>query len=245
MITTIVTTLRAGLAPLRRLCAPVGCALLLGTAAAPLRAERETGAITGAVPGATTELAGVRFDGAVQVGGRRLVLNGAGVGRQLFFRVYVIGLYLQDRRDSTAAILGNEAPRRVVVTMLRDVDGATFGQAVAGQTALREPRVEGQLAQLVRAILRQPQGLKRGDVLTLDWLPDAGTLIELNGRRLLPAVPGVAFHNALLDIWLGDDPADPALKPQLLGRPPGWQAALAPSSFARTSVTPGYGGPPL
>ena len=60
-------------------------------------------------------------------------------------------------------------------------------------------------------------GLKKGDVQHIDWLPATGTQIELNGKKLIENVPDLAFYNALLRIWLGDRPVDRSLKPALLG----------------------------
>jgi hypothetical protein len=60
-------------------------------------------------------------------------------------------------------------------------------------------------------------GLKKGDVLHMDWIPGTGTQFELNGKKLGENVPDVGFYNALLRIWLGDKPVDRSLKPALLG----------------------------
>ena len=60
-------------------------------------------------------------------------------------------------------------------------------------------------------------GLKKGDSMDVDWVPDKGTVIHLNGKALAEPLPDLAFYNALLKIWLGDKPADSALKPALLG----------------------------
>ena len=66
-------------------------------------------------------------------------------------------------------------------------------------------------------IFASVQGLKKGDVLHLDWLPGVGTQCELNGKKLGEPIPDVAFYNAILRIWLGDDPVDSSLKPAMLG----------------------------
>jgi hypothetical protein len=60
-------------------------------------------------------------------------------------------------------------------------------------------------------------GLKKGDVLHIDWVPASGTYIELNSKKLIENVPDIAFYNALMRIWLGDKPVDRSLKPALLG----------------------------
>jgi hypothetical protein len=59
--------------------------------------------------------------------------------------------------------------------------------------------------------------LKKGDTLFLDWVPGAGTIATLNGKVIGSVLPGIAFYNAALKIWIGDKPVDSSLKPQLLG----------------------------
>jgi hypothetical protein len=60
-------------------------------------------------------------------------------------------------------------------------------------------------------------GLKKGDVLVLDWIPGVGTVCQMNGKKIGEVAPGLAFYNAILKIWIGDKPADGSLKPKLLG----------------------------
>lgn len=165
----------------------------------------------------------VRIDDSASVAGRQLMLNGAGVARRLVFRVYAIGLYLIDRKDTAAEVLATDGPRRITIAVLRGISGTEFQRAVADHVhrlALQHDRdvVQAQMVGLVKAISRQPDGLREGDTLTLDWVPGTGTVVQLNGKALVAPMPGQAFYNALLSIWLGDDPAEPSLKPKLLGR---------------------------
>lgn len=165
----------------------------------------------------------VRIEDSASVAGRQLMLNGAGVARRLVFRVYAIGLYLIDRKDTAAEVLATEGPRRIAIAVLRDISGTDFQRAVADHVhrlALQHDRdmVREQMVVLVRAISKQPEGLREGDTLTLDWIPGTGTVVQLNGKPLVAPMPGQAFYNALLSIWLGDEPAEPSLKPKLLGR---------------------------
>jgi len=54
-------------------------------------------------------------------------------------------------------------------------------------------------------------------VLHIDWIPGSGTQCELNGKKIGEMVPDLNYYNAVLKIWLGEKPADSALKPLLLG----------------------------
>jgi hypothetical protein len=54
-------------------------------------------------------------------------------------------------------------------------------------------------------------------VITLDFLPDAGTQVTVNGVSKGKPIPGEDFYGALLKIWLGDKPVDADLKKAMLG----------------------------
>ena len=175
---------------------------------------------------ASVETANASAEQTVQVGGRHLRLNGAGVGTRLLFKVYAMGLYLPDRRETVQDILKQDEPRRMVIKMLRNVDSASFSEVlmeyVREDGAELKPHVIGSMLYLARLISEQPQGLRTGDTLTLDWIPGTGTVIELNKRAVSEPMRGADFYTALLNIWLGEKPADPLLKTHLLGNAQGY-----------------------
>jgi len=47
------------------------------------------------------------------------VLNGAGLRKRAFFRVYVAGLYLIEKRTSSQEVLALGGPKRVSITLMR------------------------------------------------------------------------------------------------------------------------------
>ena len=60
------------------------------------------------------------------------------------------------------------------------------------------------------------QNAVAGDQFILDYIPGKGTTVIKNNAPL-GLIPGVDFKNALLEIWLGNFPADKNLKLGLLG----------------------------
>lgn len=167
------------------------------------------------------ELEGVKLDPSVQLATAPLVLNGAGVRTRAFFKVYVAALYVPKKATDTATLLSQTGPRRVAITMLRDVDAATFAGAL--NDGLKDNHTEAQLAALkaqidtLNAAFKQVGEAKKGDLIQLDFAPDVGTRVMVNGQPRGSAMAGEAFFSALLRIWLGDKPADGALKKGLLG----------------------------
>jgi len=162
------------------------------------------------------EVSGVSMPEVVSVEGRVLRLNGMGVRKEkVFFRVYVIGLYLEKpTQDAQAAITTDEA-KRIVIRMLRDVSREDF--VLALETGMKRnsgpamPTLRARLDLLEQAL----PAPKRGNVLDLTYLPGTGTVLRGQGREVM--IPGKDFADALLSVWLGSKPVSGSLKSELLG----------------------------
>lgn len=174
-----------------------------------------------ALPAMAVEIEGVKLDDGAKVAGKDLKLNGAGVRTRAIFKVYVMGLYLTEKKKTAAEVLASDGPRRFTIVMLRDVSGEDFGEAF--MTGINKNIDKAEKSKLVNQLgkfgeIFTAQGnLKKGDTLISDWVPGSGMVMTLNGKSISEPIPDVAFYNAVLRIWLGDKPADTTLKPLLLG----------------------------
>jgi hypothetical protein len=170
---------------------------------------------------AAVDVSGYKFEDTAKVAGKDLKLNGAGMRTKFVIKVYAAGLYLPEKKTSVAEVLRQDGPRRVTLIMARDVSSEDFGKAF--MDGLNDNVDKAEKSKIVSQIgkfgemFAMVDGLKKGDVLHIDWLPANGTHIELNGKTLIDNVPDISFYNALLRIWLGDKPVDRSLKPALLG----------------------------
>ncbi|MBW7901852.1 MAG: chalcone isomerase family protein [Rhodocyclaceae bacterium] len=172
-------------------------------------------------PARAIEVDGYRFDDTLKLGNADLVANGAGI-RSKFGRRYAMALYLPAKSDDAKAVLATKGPKRIAITLIRDVDGDTFADAVskginnnssdAEKAALKE-RVR-QLAATVTALGE----IKAGASIVFDWLPERGTVLTINGQQKGGDIAGEDFYAALLKVWLGDDPVQNDLKRGLLGK---------------------------
>jgi hypothetical protein len=168
------------------------------------------------------EIEGVKLADNVQLGGAGpdLVLNGAGVRTRVFFKVYVGALYLQKKTGSTDAVLGDAGAKRIAMHMLRDLDAEQLFSAL--NDGLKKNHAPGELARLepqvkqLEGIFNAVKAAKKGDVILLDYLPGAGTRVTVRGDDK-GTIAGEDFNRALLRIWLGEQPADAALKRAMLG----------------------------
>jgi hypothetical protein len=166
------------------------------------------------------EVEGVKIDDKTRVGNADLTLNGAGLRKRVFFKVYTIGLYLPQKSATPAAILQSSGSKRVAIHMLRDVGADTFTEALAdgiranhsdAEAQALEPRVK-QLG----AVIAEIKEAKKGMAIALDWNGKA-TQVVINGKPAGQPIDGEDFYRALLRIWIGEKPVQDDLKKALLG----------------------------
>lgn len=171
---------------------------------------------------ATVNVSGVRFEEQIVLQGATLQLNGAGVRYKTIVRVYAAGLYVGQKGSTPEALLAGPGPKRITITMLRDIDANELGKLFIRGVEDNTPKSE--MASLIQGLLRMGQlfaeqkQLKSGDTFSIDWLPGTGTVITLRGVTQPDPIKEQAFFNALLRIWLGPNPADNRLKNALLGQ---------------------------
>lgn len=166
-----------------------------------------------------TEVAGVKVDDKIQVAGKELALNGAGLRSKFFVKVYVGALYVGQKANSPAGIYDGAPPQRMVLRMLREMDADSLFKAldeglVNNLTPADLAGVKVQADQL-GAIMKGIGAVKEGDSIAIDFT-GAGIEVGLNGK-VRGKIDGAPFGKALLRVWLGDNPADASLKKALLG----------------------------
>ncbi len=167
-------------------------------------------------------LEGQRFDDIVKIGNQELKLNGLGVRGVLFIKAYVAGLYVPEKATVAQQILRQPGPKRIQMRMLMEIGAPDIKKALVdgmqknvseGQWAAMQDRV----AQFSRTI--ESIGVaKPGDTITLDYVPERGLLLAVNDVAKGHAISGADFYNALLEIFVGDNPVDGRLKKGMLGQ---------------------------
>ena len=179
--------------------------LLMGLLFSPLTSARE--------------VAGIDIPETVQLaaGTPPLVLNGAGIRKKFFFKIYVAGLYLPSRQTSSKAIVDMPGPKRVHMHFLyKEVerDKLVTGWQEGFENNLETNQFEKVASRLTK-FNQLFRTMHRGDVIDLDYQPEEGTQVLFNGE-LQGRIEGDDFYAALLQVWLGQQPADADLKTALL-----------------------------
>jgi hypothetical protein len=179
------------------------------------------------------EIEGVKLADSQSFGGQNLVLNGYGLRTKFGFKVYTAGLYVPKKAETTADVLAQKGPKRLMATMLREISSRELGDLLI--EALRKNATREEMSKIGLSLVRvgevfgaQPS-LKKGDTFGVDYTPGKGTVIMINGKPMTDPLPEEEFANAMYKIWLGDKPADSSLKAQLLGAKPAVQAPREPN----------------
>jgi hypothetical protein len=169
-------------------------------------------------------LAGVDLPEKASVAGqeRELLLNGAGVRSIGSDGVYVIGLYITTKTSTADSILASDTPKRIQIVMLQ---GAAAQQLADGlissllknNTQEQIARVQGSIDSF-RTVLLQLQRAPTVTKFFIDYTPRDGTRLFFNDVQQGSLLPGFEFYQAVLRIWVGDNPTQPSLKEELLGR---------------------------
>ena len=97
-------------------------------------------------------VAGVAYPAQAGVGGQTLQLNGAGIRYKAIFKVYTAGLYLEKPAASLQEIAALPGPKRVSVTMLREIDSAELGKLFA--RGIEDNMERARFSRLVPGVLR-------------------------------------------------------------------------------------------
>ena len=169
---------------------------------------------------AETTLAGVKIDDTAQVGTQTLKLNGAGIRYKLVFKVYVASMYLPELKSTTAEVIALPGAKRISLVIMRELSSDDLGQRF--MDGLKKNLDISDRSKLIGSMMTFGQmfstisGLKKGDVITFDWIPGTGVVSSHNGKRLGDPITDPNFYNGVLKIWLGEHPADETLKHKLL-----------------------------
>ena len=150
-------------------------------------------------------LAGVSMPDTVQVGGTTLVLNGMGLRTKFMVKVYVAGLYLDQKSSDASAILQADAPKRIVMHFLHGASKSQIANAFDDSFNDNAPDARKVVKDEINQFLGVLEPLKEGDEMVFTYIPGRGTICTINGKEKL-TIAGKAFGPVLFSVWLGPKP---------------------------------------
>jgi len=161
-------------------------------------------------------LEGVTMDDEILVDGTTLHLNGMGVRKKLWIEVYVAGLYLGEKTsDANQAVTSPGTKRVVMHFMTNKATKKKMDSAWLEGFEANSPSDFGALKDRVEQFIGFFGDMKDGDDIELSIDPEVGTTAALNGD-VKGTIRGADFGQALLKVWLGDEPPSEDLKKGLL-----------------------------
>jgi hypothetical protein len=152
---------------------------------------------------ANVDVSGVSLDEAVTVGGVPLKLNGAGFRKRGYFKIDVTAVYLQQKLTSLEAIENAPGVKRVQLAIQQDVTGSQASRYFlidfeASATPAEFAKLITEVSQVGDIYSSLPK-IKKGDIVTMDWIPGKGLIATLNGNPLTPhGAPSPYINSELL-----------------------------------------------
>jgi hypothetical protein len=163
------------------------------------------------------DLAGVTMPDTTQVGSTKLVLNGLGLRTEYMVKVYVAGLYLEQKSSDTGAIIKADAPNRIVMQFLHGASKSQMANAFKESFNDNTPEAMKTMSADIDRLLGALEPVKVGDQMIFTYVPGTGTTFAINGQDKL-TIAGAAFNPVLLSVWLGPKPPTANVKKGMLGK---------------------------
>ena len=162
-------------------------------------------------------LAGVTLPDTEQVGSTKLVLNGLGLRTEFMVKVYVAGLYLEQKSSDPSAILKADAPNRIVMQFLHGASKNQMANAFKESFSDNTPDAMTTMKPDIDRLLGALEPVKVGDQMVFTYVPGTGTTFAINGQDKV-TIAGSAFRPVLLSVWLGPKPPTANVKKGMLGK---------------------------
>ena len=154
------------------------------------------------------------------IGGKAvdLKLTGASLREKAFINVYVIASYVASGTSpkSASELASVDAPKQMVLTMERDVEGPKMAEALSDAVRANYPSgMDTELGQLEGFLKANP--LHTGNEVSFTWEPGGALVCALTGKSPV-TIKSAAFARAVWDIWLGAKPVQSDIKKDLAAR---------------------------
>ncbi len=172
-----------------------------------------------AAPSQALEVSGVSLPETVTINSRPLALNGYGIRKKFFFKIYVGALYTAQPAASLEQLRRAGGDQLIRMVFLHSRVGR---EKIVGAFAEGLEKNAPQIARSAgakRFLALFTDDFVKGDVVDLE-LEGKGTIIARHNGRSLGSLTAPELVQGILAIYLGEHPADAELKEGMLGRKP-------------------------
>jgi len=162
------------------------------------------------------DVAGVNVAPTVAVQQKTLLLNGAGIRKKLFVKVYVGSLYTERKVTTPAQLLADPGEKLIRMSFVyKKVEKEKIIEAFTEGLANNSPGV-ARSAEAKAFLSWFTADFVAGDTVDISLSPD-GTVAASHNGKALGTVRSPALVQGVLLIWFGEKPADGGLKKGMLG----------------------------
>ena len=162
----------------------------------------------------------VTLPATMKAGDKTINLNGGGIRKKLFFKLYTGGLYLEEKTSDANKIINSDMGMAVKLQItssmissenMSEAINEGFGKSTKNNTAPLKEKI----AKFVATFGKEE--IVEGNVFDIVYVPGKGVESYKNGK-LQSTIEGMNFKKALFGIWLCGEPADEDLKAGMLGK---------------------------
>jgi chalcone isomerase-like protein len=165
------------------------------------------------------EISGVNMPDMITAGKEQLILNGAGLRKKYFVKVYAGGLYLRKKESDGKKIINADEPMAIRMQFI--YDGVTGKELVDAWNEGFANATTGSLGSIKKSTDKFnsffTEEARKGDIYDIVYAPGEGVNVYIKGK-LMGTIMGPDFKKALFAIWLGEKPVDNSLKQGMLGK---------------------------
>jgi hypothetical protein len=163
------------------------------------------------------EVAGVPLEQVVTINSQQLKLNGYGIRKKFFIKVYIGSLYASKHLATAQEALRDSGSKLIRMNFLHSkVEKEKIIEAFNEGLTNNAPDLAGS-AEAKKFLSFFTADFNRGDLVDLALGSDGTVAVSHNGRPL-GNISSAKLAKGVLAIYLGDKPADEALKKGMLGR---------------------------
>jgi hypothetical protein len=168
-------------------------------------------------PAFSADVAGVKLAETVESGGQQLQLNGYGIRKKFFFKIYVGSLYTAQQASSSDQVINGAGGKLIRMNFLyskvekeKIIDGFAEGIKKNSPELVKDPAVISFLGWFDADFVA-------GDQVDLTISAD-GRVSASHNNRPLGTLNSPALARGVLLIYLGNQPADSDMKKGMLGK---------------------------
>jgi hypothetical protein len=168
-------------------------------------------------PAFGVDVAGVKLPDSVEIGGQQLQLNGYGIRKKFFFKIYVGSLYTAQKATTASQVVDGAGGKLLRMNFLYSkVEKEKIVGGFAEGIKKNTPELSN-APEVVQFLNLFDADFVEKDQVDLAITADNLVNVSHNGRQL-GSIQSANLAKAILLIYIGKEPADDDMKAGMLGK---------------------------